>query len=179
MPDKKDLVEPDLTHADWVLETQTNLIQKIDPSIHARVVKRNGKRLLILSEISEESLPKLQFIANNDKNNNYLYIEQFLTYIESKNTPLNIPGLFSVIRNSYNHSDSDSFISGSTTFTPFTPNYFKGLSFSQFIDKYTALLPYTKNTTGIRKKYTIVLNPDHDYTNGNTPNSTAKNQGPY
>ena len=43
MPDKKDLVEPDLTHADWILETQTNLIQKIDPSIHARVVKEMEK----------------------------------------------------------------------------------------------------------------------------------------
>ena len=156
---------PDLTHANWVLFTQQKLISNINNDIPSEVIKNGNKMYLKISNISEKDLDKLYFITNTDNNNNYLYIENFNVYIGNSLLPENIPGLLDVVISSFRSNDANAFINGSKVYYPFDVNnfqgsYFKGKTFSEFVDTLSGLLPFSATTTGYNKKYEIIMNPD-------------------
>jgi hypothetical protein len=67
--------------------------------------------------------------------------------------------------NAYTSTDADSFLKKEDLHFPFmVKNFensdFKGTNFSQFVDQYSGLLPFTTNTIGYVKTYEVVLNPD-------------------
>jgi hypothetical protein len=157
----------DLTHRDWVLYTQKALFLSIDKNISASIQDfPNGKKKLIVSGISEDTIEKLAFLTNTDQNNNYLYLEDFGVNIFGFPEPLNIPGLLDIALALFRDSDLDNFLEGSKTKIPFTGNNItsnSGItinSFSEFIDILTNTIPYSTKTYGKVKYFELVLNPD-------------------
>jgi hypothetical protein len=156
----------DLKHRDWLLFTQQALISKVNPNISTAIVDRdNGSKVLIISDIPEDSLKDLLFITNTDNNNNYGYLEEFNVFRFGASIPLNIPGLSEIVKNIYRYSDMNAFLLKSTTHDPFNPknfvnSSFKGQSFTEFVDELTALLPFTTDTGSITTTYQIIFNPD-------------------
>ena len=156
----------DLKHRDWLLFTQQALISKVNPNISTEIVDReNGSKVLIITDIPENSLKDLLFITNTDNNNNYGYLEGFNVFRFGSSIPLNIPGLSEIVKNIYRYSDMNAFLSKSTTHDPFNPknfvnSSFKGQSFTEFVDELTALLPFTTDTGSIITTYQIIFNPD-------------------
>jgi hypothetical protein len=159
----------DLQHRDWLLFTQQALISKVNSNISTDIIDRdNGSKVLIISDIPEGGLKDLLFITNTDNNNNYGYIEEFNVFKFGASIPLNIPGLSDIVKNIYRYSDMNAFLSKSTTHDPFnTKNFvnssFKGQSFTEFVDKLTALLPFTTDTGSITTTYQIIFNPDSSF----------------
>ena len=156
---------PDLQHRDWVLFTQQKLISNVNSNIPSEIIKINDKMYLKISNISEEDLDKLYFLTNTDINNNYLYIENFNVYTENSWSPENIPGLLEVVISCFRNNDANAFINGSKVYYPFNVNnfqgsYFKGKTFSEFVDTLSGLLPFSASTAGYEKRYEIILNPD-------------------
>ena len=155
---------PDLTHADWVLFTQQKLISNVNSNIPSEVIKDGNKLYLIISNISEEDLDKLYFLTNTDNNNNYLYIENFNVYTSNSSSPENVPGLLEVVVSCFRSNDTNAFINGSKVYYPFDVNnfqgsYFKGKTFSEFVDTLSGLLPFSASTAGYNKSYQIILSP--------------------
>ena len=108
---------------------------------------------------------ELQLLTNTDQNNNYLYIEDFKVYVSTSSNPENIPGLVDVVKSSFRSNDANAFINGSKVYYPFDVknfqgSYFKGKTFSEFIDTLSGLLPFSASTAGFKKVYQITLNPD-------------------
>jgi len=163
--DLPSLYEPDFKHADWLLFTQEKLIQRVSTNISTQIVKTDKKRFLIISDIPEELLDKLDFITNTDTNNNYLYIEKFTMYMSGSPKPIKIPGLDNIVVNAFRQSDANGFFEGKKTHSPFDVSQFRGsnfrgYTFSDFIDEFSSLIPFAPTTTGNTKTYEIILNPD-------------------
>ena len=156
----------DLQHRDWLLRTTIKQILAIDPTITYRIDSgSNDSKHLILSDISEETLPHLAFITNTDVNNNYLYLEALIVSLDNSNNYLQIPGLTNLAVEIWNYSDSNAFTSGDKFFKPFDRNLTNPLTghpinISEWIDIYTSAVPFVPNTKDKRKKFRIVLNPD-------------------
>jgi hypothetical protein len=151
----------DLQHRDWLLFTQQNLVQSIDPNIDTSIVSTpDGGKRLILKNVTEQDMAVLQFITNTDQNNNYLYLESIAVRLENSIDNLEIPGLTPVILKMYRLSDANGFFTSSKTHIPYTTTSFNGNSVGYYIDQTTKLLPFLPNTYGIQKIFTLVLNPD-------------------
>ena len=156
----------ELQHRDWLLYSTKKIIQSIDQNVSVDIIERpNNTKVLVASGINQESIDKLIFLVNTDQNNNYLYLEDFQVYIIGAYTPLSIPGLKETCMNVFRASDIDGFLLGDKTHDPFNPkkfqnSTFKGTTFSQFVDEYSGLLPYTADTFNETKTYQITLNPD-------------------
>ena len=156
----------ELEHRDWLLYSTKKIIQTIDQNISVDIIERpDNTKVLVASGITEGSIDKLIFLVNTDQNNNYLYLEDFQVYVIGAYSALNVPGLNETCMNIFRASDIDGFLSGNKTHNPFNPknfqnSSFKGTTFSQFIDEYTDLLPYTADTLNEIKTYQITLNPD-------------------
>lgn len=168
---------PDLQHRDWLLLSSKKLLLAVNYNISVSIVDTfNGGKLLIAQNISEKDIDKLPFLTNTDQNNNYLYLEDFNVYVEGSFTRKNLPGLKDVVINSYTTSDIDSFLTNQKLHYPFnvksfTNSTFKGTTFSEFIDQYSGLTPFTATTFGYVKTYEVVLNPDD-------PNSDIRSKNP-
>jgi len=169
MSDQDD--KKDLTSRDWLAYSTKQLVAAIDPSVCVSFVyNKNGGMKIILEQISSATLENLQLLTNTDQNNNYLYLEDFKVYLNGSIAPLEIPGLLDIAKMLYRQADINQFIAGIKTKTPFSGKMINNTSlngtsntpvtFSQFIDALTALIPFTKNTTGLTKTFTVVLNPD-------------------
>ena len=170
---------PDLTHADWWIRTTAKLAQNVDSSLRISVLKfSNNTQHLIIENISEETLPKLSFLTNTDQNNNYGYLEIFNVYTTNdySQTPISVPGLKDVLVSVWSNSDTDGFLHGKKTFTPFfqplnDPVTKKPMSIKNYIDMITATIPWAPKTTGQTQYYSISVNPDlavYDPTTGQT-----------
>ena len=156
----------ELEHRDWLLYSTKKIIQSIDQNVSVDIIERsNNMKVLVASGINETSIDKLMFLVNTDQNNNYLYLEDFQVYVIGAYSALNVPGLNETCMNIFRASDIDGFLSGNKTHNPFNPknfqnSSFKGTTFSQFIDEYNGLLPYTADTLNEIQTYQITLNPD-------------------
>jgi hypothetical protein len=156
----------DLQHRDWLLFSTKQIIQMINPDISINIVSRaNGGKVLVANCIPESSIDQLQFLVNTDQNNNYLYLEDFSVYRSGDVQPLNVPGLVKTIQNNFRTSDINGFLQSKKLHTPFSvSNYqdstFTGTTFSEFIDQYTGLLPFSPSTYGSVKIYSFTVNPD-------------------
>jgi hypothetical protein len=156
----------ELQHRDWLLYSTKKIIQSIDQNVSVDIIERpNNTKVLVASGINQESIDKLIFLVNTDQNNNYLYLEDFQVYIIGAYSPLDIPGFNETCMNIFRASDIDGFLLGNKTHNPFNPinfqnSTFKGTTFSQFVDEYSGLLPYTADTFNETKTYQITLNPD-------------------
>ncbi len=163
--DLPSLRDPDLKHADWLVFTQEKLIQSVSTNISTQIVKTETTRFLIIGDIQEDDLDKLEFITNTDRNNNYLHLEKFEVYISNSPKPVNIPGLGNIVVNAFRQSDANGFLEGYKTHRPFDVHQFvgsnfDGCSFSDFIDEYSARIPFAPTTTRKVKTYEIILNPN-------------------
>jgi hypothetical protein len=164
----------DYTQTDWTLISQEQYIRRVNPAISTRIIKSSNKNYLVASNISEADITKIFLITNTDKNNNYLYLENFKVFLDKAHNPVNIPGLEAIILDIVRKADITSFINGSKVSFPFSRNLFNGSTINQFIDNYTRLLPNAPNTFGRVKTYKIVLNPD-DPTDAQNSDSTNNN----
>ena len=176
----------DLQHRDWLLFSTQRMIQKVDETITVSIRDTpNGGKILIASGISESSIEKLSFLVNTDKNNNYLYLEDLRVHVNGRHTPVNIDGLQTVAITMFRSSDLDNYVLGNLTHMPFSVNNltntsFKGNTFAEFIDEYSALQPFTTSTYGYVKMFEIVLNPDLNLsrTAQNISSSSWQDTGP-
>ena len=157
---------PDLKHRDWLLRTTIKQVLSIDPTVSHRIDSLpDEKKHLILSDISEETLPKLFFLTNNDTNNNYLYLEDFIVYLGNNLQPLQTHGLNTLAIELWNNSDSNAFINNQKVFKPFDNNLinpFDGtnINISSWLDIYSAAVPFIPNTFKQKKTFSMILNPD-------------------
>lgn len=152
---------PDLEQRDWVLFSMQNLIENVDPLISVQIITLGTTKLLVASQISENSITKLSFLTNNDANNNYLYLEHFSVYLNLYNEPLSIPGLSEIVINQYRRSDIiNGFIPGKKTFQPFCSCNLGNTNFNDMVDNITSVIPGCTSTKNKQKFYEIVLNPD-------------------
>jgi hypothetical protein len=159
---------PDLKHRDWLLQTTIRLIINIDRNVRYSIIDgENDSKHLMLSNITEETLVKLEFITNTDINNNYLYLEDFYVTLDGdKVTPIDIFGLKQIAIQLYNNSDATAFAKGDKFHTPFNTDAFISpitqlpISINYFIDMLTETINILPITTNRLKLYTLVLNPD-------------------
>jgi hypothetical protein len=155
-----------MNHQDWILNSQKALIFKVDPNISTEIISKNDKKLLLVSNVSEESIDKLYFITNTDQNNNYLYIEKFQVYINS--SPLSVPirGLNETVQDVYYNSDITSFLNSQKVHYPFNGLLyqqgcvFRGTTFSEYVDFSSSCTPLSPETSGFEKRYAFIVNPD-------------------
>ena len=162
-----DLIEipPDLTQLDWLLFSTQQLIEQVDPNIPVQIVQNDyGEKVLIASQISQDTISKLYFITNNDFNKNTLQLVDIFVYLDSYRDPVKIPGLREiVVNNIFKISDVNSFVNGNKLQYPFENSNMKySSSFNDFVDKLSSYTPYAAQTTGKNKIYKIVLNPSSD-----------------
>ena len=158
---------PDLTHADWVLNSQKALIIQADNNISTNIVTDSeGMKTLVVSNVTEAVIDSLRFITNTDQNNNYLYITDFQVYINNTPQPCPIPGLDDTVKSVYYNDDINAFLSGSNTHTPFRgTNYqqdclFTGNTFAEFVDFFSSAVPLSPTTIGYTKTFSFILDPD-------------------
>jgi hypothetical protein len=173
----------DLKSRDWLLFSTKSLILSVDQNISIQIIDTpDGGKRLIANGITDNSIEKLYFIVNTDRNNNYLYLEEFNVYKKNSSKPLNIPGLDDIMKNAFRSSDALNFISDNKTHKPFAGSNFKTTSsdtFSQYIDELTGFLPNTLTTKGVEKTYEIILNPYDwmsDAADALNPNKNGFNQ---
>jgi hypothetical protein len=152
---------PDLTSQDWVNTTIETMVHSVDPNI--KVVFTKQKEVL-LSNIGEESLLNLKFLTNNDLNNNYVTLINFVLFTDDDNfqQPLVIPGLKDVAVYCWKYNDSNSFLNGNNTFLPFGTLVLKDpcsnslININEYIDIYTSMLSSIYlSTLGKVKKYSL------------------------
>jgi len=161
------LNSPDLKHRDWLLATTVKMVQNIDSFIRWKIISLpNGTKHLVLSNISEDSLGKINFLTNTDQNNNYLYLEDINVFIDGNfNNRIEVTGLKELAIELYNNSDQLAFLSNSQTHVPFNnpllyPFTNKPMSLNTYIDLVTSAVPFNPNTVGHVKTYSLILNPD-------------------
>lgn len=153
--------KPDFEQRDWLLFSMQQLIENVDANISVNIITAGESKLLIASNISEDSITKLSFLSNSDFNNNYLYLENFSVFLNSYNEPLNIPGLNDIIINQYRRSDIiNGFTQGKKTFQPFSSCNLGNINFNDMVDNITSIIPGCTSTKNKNKFYEIVLNPD-------------------
>ena len=158
----------DLTHADWWIHTTQKLLQSVDTNLRFKIERRDDKtQHLHVANISEETLSKLFFLVNTDQNNNYGYLENIFVFTEDdySRTPIEIPGVSELANGIWDNADAFGFINSQKTETPFlnplnNPITNEPLSFPQYVDLITAIIPWLPKTFGKVKKFGIVLNPD-------------------
>jgi len=112
-------------------------------------------------------LTKLSFLTNTDQNNNYGSLENFSVYTTNdySRTPIAIPGLVELMASVWYNSDTDAFLSGKKTQTPFlhplvTPATKKPLSIPSYVDMITSTIPWAPKTSGLTKVFSIQVSPD-------------------
>jgi hypothetical protein len=155
----------DYTRSDWTLITQEKLIQNVNGNLATEIIMIEGQKVLKVSNVREEDLDSIYCITNTDKNNNYLYLDDFTVYVDNYPQSIYVPGLKEIVINSFRASDSNAFINGKNTHTPFSiKNFvnttFTGTSFNEFIDDYSGIIPFAPSTKGSVKTYEIIFNPD-------------------
>jgi len=158
----------DLTHADWWIRTTQKLLQSVDTNLRFKVVKHpDNTQHVHVANISEELLSKLFFLVNTDQNNNYGYLENLNVYTQDdySRTPISIPGISELANGVWNNTDAFGFINSQKTETPFlsplyNPITNEPLSFPQYVDLITAIIPWLPKTLGKVKIFELVLNPD-------------------
>ena len=159
----------DLTHRDWLLFSTKALLLRADEYISVSIIDTpDGGKRLIASGIDSSTIEKLPFLVNTDKNNNYLYLEDFEVYTAGYFSPVNIPGLVELIKHSFRMSDITAFTtSNCKVHYPFAvSNYnstsnssFDGETFSEFVSTFANLMPFTPKIDS-NVTYSITLNPD-------------------
>ena len=157
----------DLTHEDWVLNSQKALIIEADNNISTNIVTDSeGMKTLVVSNVTEAVIDSLRFITNTDQNNNYLYISDFQVYINNNPLPIPIPGLSDTVKLVYYNNDINAFLSGRNTHTPFRgTNYqqdclFNGNTFAEFSDFFSSAVPLSPTTIGYTKTFSFIVDPD-------------------
>jgi hypothetical protein len=162
----------DLKSRDWLAFSTKQLISKVDPSIAVDLIYNSeGGMQIILDNVSEESIIKLQFLTNTDQNNNYLYLENLFVYINGSLSPLNVPGLSEIAVTLYQAADINEFIAGNKLKTPFSSKNIQNTSlppnsnFNDLVDNLTSIIPFTQSTFQKTKTYKIILNPDQNQVN--------------
>jgi len=157
-----------LTHADWWVRTSQKLLQSVDTNLRFKVVKHpdNTQHLHVLN-ISEATLSKLFFLVNTDQNNNYGYLENLNVYTQDdySRTPIDIPGVDELANGIWDNKDAVGFVNSEITTTTFlnplyNPITNEPLSFPQYVDLITAIIPWLPKTLGKVKIFELVLNPD-------------------
>jgi hypothetical protein len=154
--------EQDLDSADWLCFFTKTMINKVNPNIivNISIFKNNDgittKRLIHISNISEDDILKLKFLTNTNVNNNYLYLEYFGVEINNGNTKLNIPGLKEILIEFWRYSDSCAFEKDEKFFQPFSDI----TNINKFIDDYSNLHSTLPITNYFQKTYVLILNPD-------------------
>ena len=103
IPSKED------SYVDWVNKVTTTLVQKVNTNIN---ITHKKNKVLLLSNITDDDLPKLQFLTNKDTNNNYGHIIGFSVTIPGNNAPLpiEIPGLPEIISKIFDDSHAEAFL---------------------------------------------------------------------
>jgi len=156
----------DLKHADWLLLSTEKILSSIDPELSfTYVMKQNGGKNLVISNISESTMDKLAFLTNTDQNNNYLYLERFSIFSDNLPSINRFYEIEKTIINMWRNSDVNAFLKGDKLHSPFSVenlvnSSFKGNTFSEFVDEYTSLTPFILTTYMHKKIYEIEVNPD-------------------
>lgn len=172
----------DLKSRDWLAFSTKQLIAKVDPSISVDLIYNSeGGMQIILDNISEKSMNKLQFLTNTDQNNNYLYLETLFVYINGSLSPLNVPGLSEIAITLYQAADINEFTAGNKLKTPFSSKNINNTSlppnstFNDLVDSLTSIIPFIQSTYQKTKTYKIILNPDNpvSYFRGGGGGSTS------
>jgi hypothetical protein len=170
--------QEDLTHTNWLLFSQEQLIRLVNPAISTRIINLPDKNYLVASNISEADITRIFLLTNTDVNNNYLYLESFKVFLDNAPDPLNIPGLEDNILDIVRKADIISFVANNKVSYPFSKNLFNNSTINQFIDNYTNLIPNSPKTYNRIKTYTIVLNPDLFQMDPNNNNNQSHIWGP-
>ena len=159
----------DFKHRDWLLHSTMFRLRKIDSNISTKIVETKNQKLLIVENISEDSLPKLSFLVNTDSNNNYLYIQDFSVFLKDDTThqPIHVIGLKKNLTYVWYNADQEAYENGDKYFLPFTSPYQnpisnEPMSVSGYVDLEQNCFSWTTKTKGKVKIYKLVLNPDCD-----------------
>ena len=160
---------PDLQHRDWLINVTLKQLQKVDPNIRFKISNPDPeKKVLIIDNVSEESLAKLFFQTNTAQNNNYGYIDVFSVYLQNDVTHghISVPGLFKNVVEAWHQADAEAFGVGDKYMLPFYnpfTNPYTGLPISipEFVDIQTQMLPWGVKTLGKEKLFQFIFNPDY------------------
>lgn len=158
VPDTED------AHADWVNKVTANLAQNVNSNIS---IKQEKNKMLILSNINEDDLGKIQFVTNTDINNTHGRLVAIgVTIPGNGSNPLSItiPGLSQHISKIFDDSDAQAFLDGKKLHTPLVTPFIAPLkntpmSVSLFVDFMTAMIPSMPKTANKQKTYSLTFNP--------------------
>jgi hypothetical protein len=151
-------------HADWVNKVTTTLAQQVNTNIN---ITRTKNKMLLLSNITEDDLSKLQFLTNTDRNNNHGRIIGFGVTIPGNNNvplPIEIPGLPEIMSKIFDDSDAQAFLASKITHTPYQAPFIgpirnNSMSVSYYIDFITLMNPSMPKTANKTKTYSLTFSP--------------------
>ena len=70
--------QSDFKSRDWLLFSQEQLALTDAPNASVEIIETKHSKVLRVGEINEDEISNLRFISNNDKSNNYGYIQSFI-----------------------------------------------------------------------------------------------------
>lgn len=152
--------------AEWLLYSIERLIIQVDSNISVvRGSNQLGQKTLVVSNVYKNSISSLQFLTNNDYNNNVLSLSDMSIYKTGYYNSLVIPGFSEIAINLFNQADINAFqnyIPSSTEYKTFKPFDIAATSeytdFNDFVSKLTNLLPFTPSLdSGSNWTYQLVL----------------------
>ena len=142
----------------WAYNIAENLIHRADPTASIRVhIDDIGRMKLVVRNIDEKNIEKMEFMVNNDQNNFRVHLDRFTVQLGNNSESLKFVGLYEIVQDSFMHSELDAFIEGKKFHKPFIAKYCNGRSFPDYIDSIATCLAFACNTRGTIKKFSFVI----------------------
>jgi hypothetical protein len=140
------------------LSLQKALFQQVNPRIFVEISK--DQTTLTAQGITEKDFPNLRFVTNNITNiEGYMYLKDFLVYLENDNYPTQIYGLNDIVNTRMVNNDAIAYLNGDRSHQPFKDGFQDGIVIGTLIDTLSKLSRYTPDTSNIPKTFTMVLDP--------------------
>lgn len=154
-----------------MLTLQRSLFSILDPNI-ITTLSEDGYTLMA-SNISEQNIKYVQFIANNPSfNGTYMSLEDVKVTLDNNLLASTVYGLYDILNQRVKIVEVNSFMSNKTTYCPFYVN-FTGGTVPELTDKISSLAESSINTYGHVKKYTLIF---RIYNNSSSHNSSSQHK---
>lgn len=150
---------------DFILIAQSKLFKFVNPNIVVEIQEKPDKTgtLLIANNIDEEDVPFLEFVTNNPQYKSYMNFVEIKCFLAPNGIPqlfsTPIYGLDSIVNARIERSDTEGFKYNVNTHLPFKNGFKGGISIGELIDSLTKLSRDLPNTYGVKKKFTIIMDP--------------------
>lgn len=133
-----------------------SLFYKINSQIVVNISENNTR--ITASNILTEDFKHLIFISNSPYYpTDSSYLVGINVYLDNDTFPINIPGLFLIVKSKMLASEADSFIHYTNSYTPFINGFKNGMIIDEVVDKLSVIFEGTPDTYNRIKKYELIF----------------------